>query len=782
MNQRPLFWLAIASSLGIACSFSVGPIVWLISFAIGLILCLFRKETLFGLFLITASSFGFYTQARIASIEFNHIHQIIQREKYDLKTTFFECEGNVVSMPVEKISLSGRRRTEFELQLTRVQIDNKVHAAQGKIIICLRDSPPSPISYRDHLRFKSKLTIPFGAENEGQFDYRKWLAKKNIGYVCYPQIKSVEILAKREGNLFQWLASHAREKMLATMRLPFFLNPPDSIHLFGWKMPLQTNEQISVLMAAMFLGYSSQMDEELEQAFRNTGTLHLFAISGQNVAAIAAILIWTLEMAGVVRWRWGWVLIPFILIFCLAAGMSAGAARTFVMVSLTYIGWKIYRPIDPLNILGTAVLIVLTIDPNQLTEIGFQLSYGIVIILLLFTAPFTRWLYHFYEIDPWIPKRLVPKWRSYIDSCYRLFCTVWSVSIVAWLGSLPLIFFYFHQCTPIAPLANVCIAPLATLIVLGCTLSASLGWIWHGFSALINQIIWVLVQIMVAIVLLLSKMPGGHFYMGLKPWLSPVSERIVIVSTGEASPMILNADRKYWLIDTGSKAQALGVVTAIQRYWGINSWQGVILTQPSPRHTGGVLEFSKWNSVERYVESGFKPYSKNYENWLRWINEAQIAREFWRSDDSFKLHKLNRKLQVEVLWPPESATRSEQGGMLLRFHIGETEAASSRTILWARSVPNYVCDKILKQNKNVRSDILIQTSSKNISKEWLQSVRPTYWVHPISIKNPIQPWIEQFVKESNIQLIDLRKTGGVIFEMKDDELNARTFFHSAKKN
>ena len=116
----------------------------------------------------------------------------------------------------------------------------------------------------------------------------------------------------------------------------------------------------------------------MQESFRKTGTLHLFAVSGQNLAVVAGLLLWILALTGAVRWRWAWLTLPAVFLFCLATGMEASAQRAFVMISVLYLGWIFGRPVDPANWLGLALLALLLWDPVQVLDPGFQLSFLVV--------------------------------------------------------------------------------------------------------------------------------------------------------------------------------------------------------------------------------------------------------------------------------------------------------------------------------------------------------------------------------------------------------------------
>ena len=116
---------------------------------------------------------------------------------------------------------------------------------------------------------------------------------------------------------------------------------------------LQDDPEAAGLIAAMLFGYRDGVGEELRESFRATGTLHLFAVSGQNLAVVAGLLLWILALTGAVKWRWAWATLPVVFLFCLATGMEASAARAFVMTGVLYLGWMMGRPMDPANWLGS---------------------------------------------------------------------------------------------------------------------------------------------------------------------------------------------------------------------------------------------------------------------------------------------------------------------------------------------------------------------------------------------------------------------------------------------
>src|SRR5206468_6845597 len=95
------------------------------------------------------------------------------------------------------------------------------------------------------------------------------------------------------------------------------------------------------------------------------------------------------------------------------------------------------------NSLAAAAFFILCWNTNELFSTGFQLSFAVVGAIVLFAAPFFRLFQRRAAPDPFLPQSLVPGPSRWMQSSYEWLCGGAFVSLAAWLGSLPLIFWYF---------------------------------------------------------------------------------------------------------------------------------------------------------------------------------------------------------------------------------------------------------------------------------------------------------------------------------------------------
>ena len=125
----------------------------------------------------------------------------------------------------------------------------------------------------------------------------------------------------------------------------------------------------------MALGARESSPEELEELFRISGTLHLFAVSGMNVAIIAGLFLGFALLFRIPRHYAVIIVIPFVLFYALLTGLSPSAVRAAVMLSTFLAAYAAREKPRLLNSLGLAALIVLLYDSQQLFLPGFQLSF-----------------------------------------------------------------------------------------------------------------------------------------------------------------------------------------------------------------------------------------------------------------------------------------------------------------------------------------------------------------------------------------------------------------------
>lgn len=223
------------------------------------------------------------------------------------------------------------------------------------------------------------------------------------------------------------------------------------------------------LARGMLLGDKSVVDPALVQQFRAAGMSHLLAVSGLHVGIIMS-LVWlllrpvealinlmtkqTMRVYYAVGFAKRLCVILITIVYVLIIGSPPSAVRAALMLCLCLVGWMLHRPTSPWHCLLLTALVLIAIDPWNITQVGFQLSFLAVAGILLFS--------------PWLQDRAIPRWLRLI-----------LLSIAAQSLSVPFVAYYFHQVPVLGWLQGLLVVPLVPFFVGGLLLGAFIpSWHW----------------------------------------------------------------------------------------------------------------------------------------------------------------------------------------------------------------------------------------------------------------------------------------------------------------
>jgi len=342
------------------------------------------------------------------------------------------------------------------------------------------------------------LRPPKGVVAEGLFDYRTYLRRQGIYY-------QLQAASPKDWEIVSGTNSPAA--------------PPISDRFFAWAKAtlargLPVEDEPLRLLWAMTLGWKTALTNEVNEPFMRSGTMHIFAISGLHIALIAGILVALLRVLQVPRAVCGVVVIPLIWFYTGVTGWQASAIRSTVMMTIIIAGWSLKRPSDLLNSLAAAAFIILIWEPQQLFQASFQLSFFVVLSLALFVPVLDtirkRWL----QPDPLLPGELRPRWQRWLNVPIYLITASLTTSLAAWLGSIPLIAYYFHLFTPVSLIANLIVVPLSSLALMSNLASLIVGGWFPACAELFNHSAWFWMLLMIRVSEWAAWLPGGCVYIG----------------------------------------------------------------------------------------------------------------------------------------------------------------------------------------------------------------------------------------------------------------------------
>jgi competence protein ComEC len=206
------------------------------------------------------------------------------------------------------------------------------------------------------------------------------------------------------------------------------------------------------VIEGVVLGEDQGLSDSLKQRFRASGLYHLLAVSGSNVALVAAGVLGLALLAGVSRLAAELLALAGIGAYVLAVGPQPSVIRAGVAAALASLAWLSGRQRDRWHALLLSAVVLLAWNPSNLLDPGFQLSF-VAVLSIFVLAPRIRLVLEGYPV----PRRL----RGVV-----------SVSAACGLGTAPVCWFQFHAVPLLTVPANAAAAPVVAPMLALALLSA----------------------------------------------------------------------------------------------------------------------------------------------------------------------------------------------------------------------------------------------------------------------------------------------------------------------
>src|SRR5438477_10141888 len=207
------------------------------------------------------------------------------------------------------------------------------------------------------------------------------------------------------------------------------------------------------------------------------------------------------------------IIIPLLFFYAAITGLHTASVRAAIMSAILLGGIFFDRKVFLLNRLAAAALLILLWDSNELFTSGFQLSFAVVGAIVLFAeSAFIRFR-RIAAPDPFLPRVLLNRGRRALIKMGTAIAGGASISLAAWLGSLPLIYWYFHLITPVSLVANLVVVPIAYFVLALALLSVITAPISSALSIIFNNANWLTSRGVLGLVHLFAALAAGHLYV-----------------------------------------------------------------------------------------------------------------------------------------------------------------------------------------------------------------------------------------------------------------------------
>ena len=457
MIMLPAFCLGVVFQRLLDLSFYLLFGFYLSTLILGII---FKKNKYFTIPVVVLSFLsGELLYKNITTKETNHIDSVVRPASIHLKV-----KGKVATDPEVRTE-----KTTFLFRADNILFENRDIRTSGMVLVNYYGM--SPVSYGKVVILEGKLFKPYNFS--GGFDYRAFLNRRGI----------YRILSVNKENNVQSLKDTLSNPL---KKLSFWLKSKIKRCFAKYLDFAKAN-----LLNGIILGERANLAPLIKEAFVRTGTAHILAISGLNVGVLAFFFLVLFKALNIPKKTRFIITIIFLLIHAVMVGLQPSIVRATVMGVILLVGLLLQRQVNIYNSLAISALVILCVNPNQLFDIGFQLSFLSVYAIVCFSG----------RIDAFFMR------GNKINKALQFVLKSFSVSLSATLGTFGIIAYNFKIISLISILANLVIVPLVNIIlVLGFGLFLVDVFVPY-FSVFFAKTISVSLSILVLAALKLSNLP-----------------------------------------------------------------------------------------------------------------------------------------------------------------------------------------------------------------------------------------------------------------------------------
>ncbi len=390
----------------------------------------------FAIYFIFVFVFGFVSmQFKYYNLDENSIYRNID----SLKNNNTLLCGIVSDEPDIKDN-----RIKITLDADSLMQSGTTYNLKGTVLVTVykgrfNDKTAENISYGDHLEVNGKIEALPHRRNPGEFDYGEYLKMHDVDGV-FTSFGYDKIKKSGEPN-------------------PDFINSKIMFPVKDYinKIVEQFSEgDEREFLKGLLLGEKSNLSNETKQNFVNAGVAHIIAVSGLNVAYVLIVINGILLLLPVSRTVKIWLIIPCLIFYMVLTGNSASIVRATVMAIAFLLSQLFERKSDSYNVIAFSAIVIVLIDPRQLFDSGFILSFSAITAIVHFNpkleaiAAKSKWYAGLNDEK---------KFNKYIKESISLFI----VSLAAQIGTIPVTAVMFNKISVVSLIANMVAIPVSNI-------------------------------------------------------------------------------------------------------------------------------------------------------------------------------------------------------------------------------------------------------------------------------------------------------------------------------
>ena len=632
-------------------------------------------------------------------------------------------------------------------------------------------------------------------KNPGEFDYRKFLRIHNIDkLLTNNDCTTIEFISSGNLNFFY-------QKLIFPVKYYVFEQINKTI---------PGNE--GAFLNGLITGIRSDITEDVKQDFINSGTAHIIAVSGLNVVYIVLIITLLLSLLRITLVPRTIITIILLIYYCFFTGVSPSIVRATIMGSLILIAYILQRKTSFLNIIGFSAIIILLIDPKQLFDNGFILSFASLTSIIIVHNKFEKLFL----------SKLKDRSENYFYRKLILVIELMAVTLAAIAGTLPFALAMFGKFSIVSLITNVIAIPLSNFslaigifqILISLFSSVAAQFI-AGVNFFLLKFLLLFISWSASFKYSSVKLPDigifssvlyyiiffGFLFISRKniKYVLPViflsasafifhnmksSElKITFLDVGQGDCSVIQTiDNKTILVDCGMNSMFVNsgertILPYLQRD-GIDKIDLLIITHLHMDHIGGLKYLLENIPVEKIYNSGQKVESEYVHSIDSLIAVKHIQNETIREgfeDSTFK------DMRLYFMFPDDGFINSE--GMTVGNNLNNGSLVfklqyKNSSVLFSGDVEKYAEEDIVSRYSSMlKSDILKSPHHGSFTSStipFIDKVHPEYAVISCGKFNRFNHPSDIIVQRYKIMNINTERTdqdNAAVFEYKDGKFN-----------
>lgn len=320
----------------------------------------------------------------------------------------------------------------------------------------------------DEVQISGGSLQPIAKVREYSDGYADYLVRKGIsGTISHPQIKVLEQFAGQRPLLAQM------KEQIKSQIETIFVEPDTSI------------------VTAMLVADQGQIPSTIVDQFRNTGIIHVLAISGSHISLIASLLLVLLGLVPLRPWSRSILLLIILWLYIVGIGAPVSAIRAGWFWTIALLGLRLHLLLGLPSVILLATAILMVKSPAIWLDVGWQLSASAVIGIFVMLWITKSWRERHRELPTWLVATFL-------------------ASLGAGLATAPLVAFHFGVFSPISLLANLLVVPVMPFLIALSIIVVFVGPIWPALALLLALPVHYLLAWTILVAATLSRLPHAY--------------------------------------------------------------------------------------------------------------------------------------------------------------------------------------------------------------------------------------------------------------------------------